>query len=444
MFLPGIHATSVAPAKAKKWNFLVYIAANNNLYRFALKNINEMKKVGSNKNVNIFYQVDIFGKKESAQYKVEKGKTVKIKDLKKPPMSVSGTPESLFGFAKDIITNNPADHTAIIVWGHGSGSKEPHIWGKSLPELQNACFSMNPETGLYEIDNDLSRGIAFNEVARTYLTNQELKTVLERIKNELLGGKKIDIVGMDACSMAMTEVCTQIKSTAKYMVASQEVVPGYGWDYRKVLEPFLTKSLLPAELANQIVDEYGARYNARFSGLTKSAVDLEAYEYLENNINETSKALLSFIDDPKNKNFIQTIKKIRRDKGKTTSFVDPDYIDLSHFYKSLLGELNTYPDGTQKDNLTTLLKEGIDLTKACVTRNSTGRRVNNAMGLSIYFPRKTIHTSYLKNDFTKNTDWCLFLYKYLKGARRDSLYKENFFRAIPQEEIVEDLFSDGF
>ena len=41
----------------KDWNFIVYIAANNNLHRFSVHNIRQMAKVGSTENMNIVVQI---------------------------------------------------------------------------------------------------------------------------------------------------------------------------------------------------------------------------------------------------------------------------------------------------------------------------------------------------------------------------------------------------
>ena len=104
---------------------MVYMAANNNLYRYALKNMKEMQEIGSTPNVNIFTQIDSFGKKEVTRYKIEKGRQVTLEILKIPPKSISGTTENLYDFVKSVVTKYPADYNALILWNHGSGAKDP-------------------------------------------------------------------------------------------------------------------------------------------------------------------------------------------------------------------------------------------------------------------------------------------------------------------------------
>ncbi|MCK4517764.1 hypothetical protein KAT92_03250, partial [Candidatus Babeliales bacterium] len=86
-----------------KWNFIVYIASNNNLHRYVQQNITQMQEVGSNKNINIVVQLDNFGKQEVTRLFIEKGKSRRLATLTKPPMSVSGTPSNLFDFVKSVV-----------------------------------------------------------------------------------------------------------------------------------------------------------------------------------------------------------------------------------------------------------------------------------------------------------------------------------------------------
>ena len=58
------------------------------------------------------------------------------------------------------------------------------------------------------------------------LDNRELKRVLGTA-HQLLG-RKVDLVGMDACLMTMIEVAYQIRDHAKILVGSEEVEPGTG------------------------------------------------------------------------------------------------------------------------------------------------------------------------------------------------------------------------
>lgn len=409
-----------------KWNFLVYIASNNNLHRYGQHNIKEMQQIGSNDNVNIFVQVDNFGKRQVSRYKIEKGKSTLISTHANPPTNLSGTKENLFDFVREITTKHPADRLALILWNHGSGAKDPHLWSRLLPYLRENCFYFNPQTKMYEIDRNVVslRGIAFNDVGHTYITNPELKVVLEQICTQLRGGKKIDLLGFDACHMAAVEVAGQVKNAADYMVGSEEIEPGPGWDYSKFLRNFLTRNLTPSELAEQIVNAYGAKYNRMFADLTQSAIKLENHHLLEKNIDTVATLLLALLEKPEHK-LLTVIRKVRSNPRQTISFLDSDYIDLGLFYKSLAQELTKrVPNPTPLvENLKTALQDGTKILQSQVVFNTTGRNVKEASGLSIYFPTKSLHTSYLKNSLAQTTNWGTFVHTYLKKNKRRLMEK---------------------
>ena len=44
-------------------------------------------------------------------------------------------------------------------------------------------------------------------------------------------GQPFELIGFDACLMASVEMASVASPYAKYMVASEEVEPGSGWDY---------------------------------------------------------------------------------------------------------------------------------------------------------------------------------------------------------------------
>src|ERR1700681_4764617 len=79
-----------------------------------------------------------------------------------------------------------------------------------------------------------SRAIAFDDQAKDFLDNMELKRALGEMKKLL--GRPLDIIGFDACLMAMLEVNYQIMATARYAVGSEEEEPGNGWPSHRGLK----------------------------------------------------------------------------------------------------------------------------------------------------------------------------------------------------------------
>ena len=62
----------------KDWNFLVYLTSDNDLYRFAGKNLSQMAQIGSTPYINIIVQWDVYGKKEVTRYFVEQNNLVHL------------------------------------------------------------------------------------------------------------------------------------------------------------------------------------------------------------------------------------------------------------------------------------------------------------------------------------------------------------------------------
>ena len=61
------------------------------------------------------------------------------------------------------------------------------------------------------------------------MTLDELRTALNSCD------KKLDFLGFDACLMGTVETAYSIKDKANYLIASEEIEPGTGWNYKKLL-----------------------------------------------------------------------------------------------------------------------------------------------------------------------------------------------------------------
>lgn len=402
----------------KDWTFMVYITSNNDLYEFSELNIKQMESVGSNNNLNIIAQQDSFGKQQIKRLFIKKNTSQIVETITNKPESISGTPENLYDFAKWGIKNYPAKKYALILWDHGSGVIDPNIWKYNPANL----YILNPTTGLFELNRAEinKRGICFNEVFEVYLKNQDLKSALSKISKELLNNKKLDILGMDACNMAMLEIGAQIKDYAKIMVGSEETEPGTGWNYQTVLTPLLTKNLNVKEFASQIVNAYQINYEKEYSDFTQSATNLEELTFIETSLNKVTEELINLLATTNRPDILRTIKRIRSHKQYTTAFANPDYIDLGHFLLSLKDQmakklnLESYKESYKSindlikniDNTQTILKD-------IIINKTNCKYLPNVSGLSFYFPTKKIHESYSLTDFAKTNNWENFLKLYL-------------------------------
>ncbi len=417
------------PTKTKDWNFIVYFAANNNLHQFALINLRQMLKVGSSESINIIAQLDELGSKAMTRYYIQKDSAIPVFNASNSQSCVSGTQENLYNFILWTMQNYPAKHQCLVLWNHGSGIKDPSIWGKFFLAHRNELFALNNKTGLYELNRKVSRqyvknltedgrGIAFNDTFETYLTNQDLQIVLERISKEKLGGKKLDILCMDACMMQMVEVGSQIKSAANYLVGSQEVEPGEGYDYSLVLTPFTKGTLTPEAFTKHIVQSYAIQYKPTHADYTQSAISTDYLPAFEENFAQITKILTDLISSPSGAICSKLIKDIRLSTVSTLEFDDPDYIDLGMFYAALYKSVTNSRDLLKEPVAANALKEktqkGIEILQRMVIANVAGSALSQARGISLFFPTRNIHASYFKTIFDKNTKWSGFLSKYFK------------------------------
>ena len=116
------------------------------------------------------------------------------------PLASMGKAETLADFMRWGLTTYPAAHVGLVLWDHGSGS------------INGVCFD--------ELADDES----------LYLT--DLDQALNSVKDVLPNG--FDFIGFDACLMSTVETAAMLAPHAQYMVASQEVEPGTGWDYEGI------------------------------------------------------------------------------------------------------------------------------------------------------------------------------------------------------------------
>ncbi len=428
--------------KEKDWNLIVYICANNNLHRYSLHNLRQMLKVGSTDNINILVQFDEFGKREITRYYVEKHNLVHCGSESNSAIATSGTPESLYDLTKWAIEKFPAKKQALVLWNHGSGIKDPSIWGRTLLSNRDKLFSINYQTGLLQINRrSLStqralyeeneqrllaelrrRGIGFNDTAEHYLTNQDLTTTLLQIKDNILGGKKIDIVMMDACHMAMVEIASQIKDCAHYMVGSEEVEPGTGYNYYYLLRPLRTQTFTAEEFARHAVASYEKEYEEENADYTQSAINLNNFDNVEKNIKKLRQQLSTLLFNYEDRSVLRVLQEIRLSGRLTTEFADTDYIDFCHFYKSLYEKLtdllqrNTYHKAVKlciKETQHTLM-QGLNMMQNYIIKSSAGMNLPHAYGLSFYFPYRKVHSSYGKTLFDQTTQWGSFIRRFIQ------------------------------
>jgi len=111
-------------------------------------------------------------------------------------------------------------------------------------------------------------------------------------------GKSIDIIALDACTLASIEIAYELRGTASYLVASQLGVPFDGMDYHALLSGLSeTPSIEPLDLACKLVDDYAAWYSAPLHTLPTLYPYMQDYASLSViNLNALSGLVGAFAD----------------------------------------------------------------------------------------------------------------------------------------------------
>lgn len=415
----------------KHTTVVVFISADNDLHYFAWYNIAQMKKIGSNKDLNIVVQINSPGiNTPTRRFYIEKNNMNLVSPAQQdfPEKYNSGSPYTLVDCMRWAADDFPADHYFLIVWDHATGVLEPGLrksFNKKVAFSENNKLELDKGAHFIseitqEFSNQNKRGICFDDSYQSYISNQELEFALREIHHNILG-RPLDGIGFDACLMGMIEVAKIVAGHSRYMISSQDIEYGTGCDYTRMLQVFTSGPVSPRNFAQHMVRAYGDAYETIANDFTQSAFDLTHIEQLEENINEVALMLIQLFDEHKSTN-LRSLIKLCKSPQYCTCFDEPSYIDLGHFYKNLLKYLpytkfeNQNRGHASLQKLYKILKEGLQRIKNFVIENATGTGVKNAHGVSIYFPEYRLAHSYLRSHFGMTNNWSSFLGLYIMST----------------------------
>lgn len=368
-------AVFVAPGYAaaeKEWTFAVFLNAHNNLDPYAVTNLEQMTRVGSNDHMNIVSMTDREADKCSYQY-IEKGNIKTLEELGSVDM---GDYKVLIKFGQWVKDNYPAKHYMFIVWNHGAG------WAKSVSAV--------------------SKGISYDDGTGNHITTPQLGQALAEIKKII--GKNIDIFGMDACLMQMMEVVYEIKDSCDYVLGSEETEPGDGYPYDNFLK-HLTAGVSAEDFGAGMVKEFSAAYSGGcfgYSDVTTSLVKSSALEALREAIDGFCNAAIAGKFAPEFKTALTKVQK----------FYYRTNIDLIH-YATLIKA------AVKDEGMKAACQKLVDAAKAAIPANgATGTTMKNASGLAIYFPANSysFDKNYSKLAYGKAGLWDEMCFDYYKKS----------------------------
>ena len=346
------------------WTVMVYMAADNNLSPYAVYDLQEMKRVGSTEHLNIV----VFRDKgtQAGYYYIHKGWEELVQNL---GSINSGKGDSLRHFIQFAKEAYPAERYALILWNHGDGWRSP---------LRGICFDWSSADGI---------------------TIPELAQALHQ------GGVHFDLIGMDACLMAMVEVAYEISNYGKLLVASEGNEPVYGWDYEAFLERLKHSPTMSARaLAEEIVNSYFSFYGSGWD-LTLSIIDLSK-------VRDLVGALDNFLGLLRSNAVSQKIRSV----SPTRPYIDQNsgYADIYQLTQLLLNQCGS--DGGCSPALIQSLQTIQQKLSDVVVKNRTLGSYQGACGLSVYLPTLCpVESSYGNLAFARDTSWDEFLEWWCSG-----------------------------
>ncbi len=282
--------TELRPER-RKWTFLVYMAADNDLEAEAMRNINQLEAVGAiaSGKISVLVLIDRIAGYDSTDgdwtdtrlYEIKHdtagvNTVVVSKRLSCPALELTedGSKEldmsdwrvldSAVSFAE---SSYPAENYALIIWGHGTGWRS---------RTSSRAFAVDDTTGYSS-----SMPVAQMRAA--------------------LNGKGLSLIGFDTCFSALLEICYELKECSPVIAGTPGLAPGSGWNYESVFGSFLSGNLSASSFEDCLISSYGSQYSG-VSGTALTVVDSSKINALFNSLEALSQTLAGCITTAQTRN----------------------------------------------------------------------------------------------------------------------------------------------
>jgi len=374
------NVAAAPPTPKAKWTVMVYISGDNNLEDYVVQDIEtELAPTGSSANVQVVALADrgpgydtSYGDWQTTKlFHVTQGMTADgtnaVADWGERDM---GNPQTLIDFVSWSKANYPADHYALIFWGHGWN------WHPGYVMRDDTTAQLNPsDTGTLDYEE-------------------------EKAAIPSLGF--IDVVGYDGCNMASIEIFNLWHGHATAVTGSQEYVGWEGLQYDLVLAQLAAAN--GAMTADQVAVAFAQSASA---DKTWSAVAVDTrYDALFTAVDQWSVALLNGLAANR--------KKYDMAFGATRTFwqapMDKDLYDMAY-------EMN---NKVTDANIKAKSQAVMNAVNSVVLYDRHTNAYADTYGITIYHISKATEKDkiylYYRNtvDFAQQTGWDEFLDAYAK------------------------------
>lgn len=362
--------TSVAPVEDVRrvaadapgdWTVFVYMAADNDLEAAAVDDMAQMADATGTEFVVLLdrhpgYSDDPIGElgnfTETVMLHVVDGRA----DIVSRPGELNmGDPATLGAFLSEGLTEFGNDHNALVIWDHG-GSWRGAAWDET---------DGDDNLDIDEIAEGIEEGLADADV------------------------EFLDLIGFDACLMATYEVVAPLAPYATYLIASEELEPGHGWDWGAIDTPAGGSST--QDFAQGIIDGFMAEAEAAGeTATTLSVLDLTRMHVLDDAATELARVM-----NDEGRSIVGRVSQSRKASLSFGRNPNPkgDYflVDLG----TLAAELRTVPG---MEDAARQLEDAIG---EVVVRYENGPVLADATGLAAHFPpwEDLLDPRYMAADF---------------------------------------------
>jgi len=298
---------------------------------FKEENVNVLVLTGGTRE----WQNEVIPNDTCAVFRVTGGGVQLIADIGQRSMGDAGTLASFIDFGMAAF---PANKYGLILWNHGGGS----IAGYGVDEN-------------FDYDG---------------LTLLELNMALEKSQ---AANTKLEFIGFDACLMATVETAAVAQNYANYLVASEELEPGYGWDYSFLADLGAKPQLGGAELGKIIADKFVAFYADSDEDATLSVIDLSKVNDVLQAMGDLMAACIEEFSEETFKTLAKSRKNTKTFGGGSPRDNDCDMVDIC----DMAAKLAPY----YQDEANAV----IQVVKSAVVYNKCSKGVEGAAGLSTYY-----------------------------------------------------------
>ncbi|HEX7130994.1 MAG TPA: clostripain-related cysteine peptidase [Iamia sp.] len=389
------------------WTILQYSMADTNLEEPMMADLVEMTEVGTQEGLNIVNLVDrsaeetdqdLLNIPDWAGAKVlqaDAGAFTELEDLGDVNM---GDPAVLADFIATSVADNPAAQYALIVSDHGA----------SWPGVGPDDSSGGDVLTLDEISTGIADGL------------------------EQAGLDRFDLLGFDACLMAGYEVASTMAALADRMVASSELEPGHGWDYRALSVLADNPDATADELGTAIVDGFQGQATEQQTDqeITLSLLDLTQMGPLDEAVSAFSSALAE-----RGADIAQVVGAQRAEVLEFGKDPDPAQASNAADLGLLVSEIgaDALDVSDQADAVMTALTD-------VVTYKIAGPVTEASTGMSIYFPPESAYYNADYDSVPAAADWAAFLASYYGAG--DEIATEDEPAYLSNDGTAENFFFD--